>query len=121
MFAAYVLVMTVATVVCALVPAFRRARSYAWRALVYPSVGCIVANIPVVFVIVLAGRLNNSELLTQPESTIQKQLAEFLVMAAFFGILGGCALAGAIGFVFGALLGMERAARASLLSDSPAQ
>jgi ABC-type xylose transport system permease subunit len=86
--------------------------------LVYPSVGCIVANIPVVVVIILAGRLNNSGLLEQPESTFQKQLAELLVMAAFFGILGGCALAGAVGFVFGALLGMERAARASLASES---
>jgi hypothetical protein len=103
----------VVTLVCRLVPRWRPGFRYAWRLLVYPLCGILIANVALDLYAVLVSRfVEHTGWGELPDSTIRRDLARFLVGSAMLATLTGPFVASFVGFFVGAWLALDRAARA---------
>src|SRR5262245_17993318 len=91
--------MAVLSLICAVIPAFRRAYPYAWRMTVWSVIGCVVANIPILALYPVPPML-------APAATNPGALTRVGLAALFLTLFLGPVVASVIGYGGGVFLGI---------------
>ncbi len=109
-----VLLMSVCSILCAVVPSWRRMSPFAWRILVWSSLGCILANIPILGLYLLPWALQ--QLGVVPGQGVGSSALKYVFMAC---LLIGPFVASAGGYAGGVVFAVRAATRAIRTPDRP--
>jgi hypothetical protein len=101
------LAMSAASILCAAVPRWRGAFPFAWRILLWSSVGCIVANIPMFGLYLVPLGLQRAGV--TPDMAADNTALRIVFVAC---LLIGPFVASAAGYLGGVFIGVRLAARA---------
>lgn len=102
------IVLATVTLACLVAPRLRRGLPFAWRVWLWSSVGCVVANLPIVALYLVPAALERAGVTPAPgvgKSALGVMLA--------VGLMIGPIVASAFGFIGGAAAGLILAIRAT--------
>ena len=111
---AFVVAMVGISIACALIPRFRPAFPYAWRFLLYSSLGILLANVLVyAYCLLLPILVERAGWTKQPNGTLGGDLGGLILVTTLLAQVYGPFFGSMTGFFLGALTALGRAARAS--------
>ncbi len=114
---AFVLAMVTTTIVCALVPRLRPGFRYAWRFLVYPNLGVVLANLAVYAYGLIGMRVLEAGWAEPSDPSFTAGFCRLLADTTLLLRIVGPFLGSIFGFFLGALMALERASRTTQRSS----